>query len=96
VSLFLPHDDDQPGPSISIHPPPAEAELVAIVAAVLIVMAETHGGAETVRMMRAPSSRWAEAGRCEARTVSETISGIRSSGNKRGVEGHGVRCLRAP
>jgi len=74
----VPHSDGEPGPWISIHPPPTEAELVAIVAAVMVVMAETHGRAETAQLMRAPSSRWAEAGRRESLSASEAVAGTRS------------------
>ena len=64
-------DDAEVAPSITIHPPPTEVELAAIVAAVALSVGgqPDQGNAPTPT---GPQSRWAAAGRREAMSSHDT------------------------
>ncbi len=70
-------DYTEVAPSISIHPPPTEVELAAIVASVALSL----GGQPdrgTAPITTEPRSRWAAAGRREAMSWNDMASHARS------------------
>ena len=70
-------DDAEVAPSITIHPPPTEIELAAIVAAVaLSLRGQPDQGKASISTP--PQSRWAAAGRREAMSSSDTSPDARA------------------
>jgi hypothetical protein len=72
MSALSPVADADAAPSIRIHPPPTDAELAAIVAAISLGLRGVPGCNEDRITMPTPS-RWSEAGRREAMGAKETL-----------------------
>ncbi len=70
-------DNAEVAPSITIHPPPTEVELAAIVAAVALSVSGQPDQGNALTLVE-PQSRWAAAGRREAMSSDDTGYRLRS------------------